>query len=241
MLKEASKILEIIMEFCHENLNMVIIAGVALGALIIIIFAIKFAKKEEVFDFEFDSEEFAEILEEVTRNLANIKGDNLELVCIEQPRSTLMIEVPKKIEIEKDDIVKSSKLNFKEGVKKKHVVSEVKRGTLSLEDIVEEIAEITGDGVKSVEIKIPGAEVKITYVDEGKESKRTKECGSDGAAIEEVEGARKLEDSDCEAASKEEEQGETLYTPKRFGPENMNVARSGKVYSEAELEEQIKD
>ena len=57
----------------------------------------------------------------------------------------------------------------------------------------------------------------------------------------ETEEVQKLDDSDSETVSKEEEQGETVYVPKKFGPNNMNVARSGKVYSEAELEEQIKD
>lgn len=203
MLKEASKILEIIMEFCRENLNMVIIAG---AALILVILLICIAKV-----FKEDEDEVSQVPE-----LKEVKSEEL------------------KLEHSKCDEVEAGES------KKAELKIESSKST-SLGAIAKELAELSGEGVKNVEIKIPGAEVKITYLDETKESKETEECERAETTIEETEEVQKLDDLDNESVSEDEMQDETVYVPKKFGPGNMNVARSGRVYSEAELEEQIKD
>lgn len=222
MLKEASKILEIIMEFCRENLNMVIIAGAALILVILLICIAKVFKEDE--DMACEVPKFEE---------SKIDEPKLGEPILEKPKTeeanneALKAEEPK---------VQDSK----EESKTAELKIESTKAT-SLGAIAKELAELSGEGVKNVEIKIPGAEVKITYLDDTKESEEIEECGSDETVTKETEEVQKLDDSDSETVSKEEEQGETVYVPKKFGPNNMNVARSGKVYSEAELEEQIKD
>ena len=222
MLKEASKILEIIMEFCRENLNMVIIAGAALILVILLICIAKVFKEDE--DMACEVPKFEE---------SKIDEPKLGEPILEKPKTeeanneALKAEEPK---------VQDSK----EESKTAELKIESTKST-SLGAIAKELAELSGEGVKNVEIKIPGAEVKITYLDDTKESEEIEECGSDETVAKETEEVQKLDDSDSETVSKGEEQGETVYVPKKFGPNNMNVARSGKVYSEAELEEQIKD
>ena len=222
MLKEASKIPEIIMEFCRENLNMVIIAGAALILVILLICIAKVFKEDE--DMACEVPKFEE---------SKIDEPKLGEPILEKPKTeeanneALKAEEPK---------VQDSK----EESKTAELKIESTKST-SLGAIAKELAELSGEGVKNVEIKIPGAEVKITYLDDTKESEEIEECGSDETVAKETEEVQKLDDSDSETVSKGEEQGETVYVPKKFGPNNMNVARSGKVYSEAELEEQIKD
>ena len=212
MLKEASKILEIIMEFCRENLNMVIIAGAALILVILLICIAKVFKEDE--DVACEVPKFEESKFDETK----LGEPKLEKAKAEEPKNEVSKEESKTVELK----IESTK-------------------STSLGAIAKELAELSGEGVKNVEIKIPGAEVKITYLDDTKESEEIKECGSDETVTKETEEVQKLDDSDSETVSKEEKQGETVYVPKKFGPNNMNVARSGKVYSEAELEEQIKD
>lgn len=213
MLKEASKILEIIMEFCRENLNMVIIAGAALILVILLICIAKVFKEDE--EVVCQAPNFEE---------AKTEEPKLEEVKTEEPK----IEPSKCNEAEIEES------------KKAEIKIESSKST-SLGAIAKELAELSGDGVKNVEIKIPGAEVKITYLDETKESKETEECERAETTIEETEEVQKPDDLDDEPVSEDEEKDETVYVPKKFGPGNMNVARSGRVYSEAELEEQIKD
>ena len=222
MLKEASKILEIIMEFCRENLNMVIIAGAALILVILLICIAKVFKEDE--DVACEVPKFEESKFDETK----LGEPKLEKAKAEEPKN----EASKAEELKAED--------SKEESKTVELKIESTKST-SLGAIAKELAELSGEGVKNVEIKIPGAEVKITYLDETKESEKTEECESAGTTTEETEDVQKLDDSYREAVSKEDEQGETDYVPKKFGPNNMNVARSGKVYSEAELEEQIKD
>ena len=222
MLKEASKILEIIMEFCRENLNMVIIAGAALILVILLICIAKVFKEDE------------EVVCEVPK-FEESKFDEPKLgkPILEKPKA----EEPKN-EASKAEELKAE--DSKEESKTVELKIESTKST-SLGAIAKELAELSGEGVKNVEIKIPGAEVKITYLDENEDSEKTEECRSDATTTEETEEVQKLDESDCEVVSEDEEQGEIAYVPKKFGPNNMNVARSGKVYSEAELEEQIKD
>ena len=223
MLKEASKIPEIIMEFCRENLNMVIIAG---AALILVILLICIAKV-----FKEDEDEVSQVPE--------FKEEKYEGIKLEKPKA----EEPKNEDANTEESEledsKCGKAEVEESKKAELKIESTK--ATSLGAIAKELAELSGEGVKNVEIKIPGAEVKITYLDDTKESEEIEECGSDETVTKETEEVQKLDDSDSETVSKEEEQGETVYVPKKFGPNNMNVARSGKVYSEAELEEQIKD
>ena len=116
----------------------------------------------------------------------------------------------------------------------------VSRNTSCIEDIIGGLANLSADGVKKVEIKIHGAEVKITYGDD-----RTLNVVEDeGVCKDETIGKNNYcKNAECEAQTSKftGERSVEAKTYRKFGPNNNNVARSGKVYSEEELEKQIID
>lgn len=114
----------------------------------------------------------------------------------------------------------------------------VSKNTSCIEYIVEGLAALSGDGVKEVGIKIPGAEVKITYCKEDAESEQILE----DQEIDEIIAEEDASGSGADNVTAEDDKTENQPKPrKKFGPDNMNVSRSGKVYTEEELELQIKD
>lgn len=114
----------------------------------------------------------------------------------------------------------------------------VSKNTSCIEYIVEGLASLSGDGVKEVGIKIPGAEVKITYCKEDAQSEKA----SKDQETDEMEADGDVSGSVADNAIVKDDKTEIQPKPrKKFGPDNMNVSRSGKVYSEEELELQIRD
>lgn len=274
MLKEAGKILNVIIEFCRDNLNMLMVAGVAIIVLILVISIVKSSKEDDDFDLDIDLDEFAEILKEIELKTMDLKAaegakeTGIHLVDVLQPPKTACVEVfqdePFNVEeceaeqpdeelyeevaVEADGItVEKTEQEIvpkNEGIiqdaddrlpeQKKHTL--VTTNTVSLGAIVEELAELSGEGVKKVEIKIPGAEVRITYVDEEKTledaplKEKPLDVQKDKVTIEKPYLA---DDNDAKE--------DTAPAIKKFGPENMNTTRSGRIFSEEELQKQIRD
>ena len=230
MMKEMEKIVSLIIEFYRNNfdkLDIWAIAGIALLVslfLIVITAVIKsfFAPKEEPKEegFEEPSAEPEEPIEETVKEPIEETVEALEEA---EPQIT--------------------------------------KNTSCLEDILGELVTIPTDGVKEIEIKIKGAEVKVTYANSeslqliSKELVAKKSNGEDKLPLElkDVEASEELEDGYCEESHLEEDESEGPQveeteedddkgkTISKFGPGNMNISKSGRVYSEAELEEQIKD
>lgn len=107
----------------------------------------------------------------------------------------------------------------------------------SLVKSMESAAGASGQKVASIELKIEKAQLTIRY--EGAEEQTisenlfTEESRKEDAAPCEMPAA----EPDAEEHEHEENTGRT----KRFGYDNMNTARSGRVYTEEELLNQIRD
>ena len=111
----------------------------------------------------------------------------------------------------------------------------------SLMKSVESASGAAGQKVESIELKIEKAQLTIRYAGGNTEAREV--------GFEEAVEAEKPEDEEAAAETAaaetpdqaEPEDAEEVVLPKRFGVENMNTARSGRVYTEEELLNQIRD
>lgn len=212
MIKEASKIAQLIVEFCRNNLDILMIGGVALIVLVIIISIVRSSRDGDDENLDFD--EFAKP----------------EAKAEEEPVSAK--QAPEKETEEKP-------------------ANPEKKNTPYIEGLLGELAGLSQDGIKELEIKIQGAEVKITYGNSGDsgDSGNLDEEANEELREELVEETsdETLDDEivDKEDDSQKEEVKQAVITSgkvyKKFGPENNNISKSGRIYTEEELEEQIRD
>lgn len=109
---------------------------------------------------------------------------------------------------------------------------------------VEEVSAAAGQKVESIELKIEKAKLTIRYA--GASEPGTEEEASEKMVLTETRagGKSELESDDFVQIVQEETDmpapAESV-KPKKFGVENMNMARSGRVYTEEELLNQIRD
>lgn len=101
----------------------------------------------------------------------------------------------------------------------------------------QEAGSISGQKVESIELRIEKAQLTIHYA--GSEKKEIlKESGeTDFGEKEQQPVPLETEAKDETAAGAAEQES----MPKKFGSDNMNRARSGRVYTEEELREKIKE
>lgn len=100
----------------------------------------------------------------------------------------------------------------------------------SLVKSMESAAGASGQKVESIELKIEKAQLTIRYAGDAEKTSE-KETAE---AEEEITAAAEVETEKTDFA-------ENSGRPKRFGFDNMNMARSGRVYTEEELLNQIRD
>ena len=131
----------------------------------------------------------------------------------------------------------------------------------SIESLLHEAAGLLKVGIEEVEIKIQGAQVKIKYskkrTDEQELSESNNECAG-GSEYKENTDNIIINDIDEETAAENidevtlhmnlEDKSEGMKGDSepaagriKFGPDNLNRSRSGKVFTEKELMETIKD
>ncbi len=110
----------------------------------------------------------------------------------------------------------------------------------SLVKSMESAAGSSGQKVESIELKIEKAQLTIRYAGDAEKTvtenlftEKTSE-NETAEAEEEIEAAAEVETETTDFA-------ENSGRPKRFGFDNMNTARSGRVYTEEELLNQIRD
>ena len=325
MIEETSKIVDLAVEFCRNNLDNLMVYGSLLAIFVIIISLVRVSRKKDSEDLEFDEvaykkelakesalelaeednekdalqevveevkadelkgsvrNEFAEVilpalLEKIIAE-EDAKDENVETIEVVEtmqpvefvdvilpPLTARIMACEESVEVvEADDLVIEDvvyelaqetteevvvKPPVEESVTAEPVIKEsfaqpaveqkVSRNTSCIEDIIGGLANLSADGVKKVEIKIHGAEVKITYGDD-----RTLNVVEDeGVCKEETIGKNDYcKNAECEAQTSKftGERSVEAKTYRKFGPNNNNVARSGKVYSEEELEKQIID
>ncbi len=256
MIKEASKMVDLAVEFCRNNLDILMIYGAVIGVFIILITIVVLAKGGDDEELDFDEiaynkkknkTESQEAPKEVTKVAKEVEFVSVALppltarVVIEEDEQAevpeveteevaeVPVEEPKVEEVREDLPVQ---IPVETSVKQP-----VSRNTSCLEEIIEGLANLSADGVKKVEIKIKGAEVKITYGDDETVSLKDEPCAEDLPL--EAECQDELEEVQEPVENKEEITEAKTY--KKFGPDNNNVTRSGRVYSEEELQKQIRD
>lgn len=301
MIKDASKIFEILTEFCRNNLDILMIGGV--GIIMLILFGsgvkcFKNKKKQDVEDISLpeqkddfktlDSEiglqenledavfaqddEYVSIMESFEK--LEIPDDVETLIekwkrLLEEEFSAGVVEDPEDRVVDivlpplTARIVEAQVLEVKEnegetpGTEQKEVF-EAKTALKSeresvvvvgktgeekattIESLVGDIATISGTSVKEVEIKVAGARVKITYLGADTEPDNKKDLLGVGDTYKEsvdfLESTDHAHRKQIDQINIPEER-----TAIKFGPDNVNIARSGRVYSLNELEQQIKD
>ena len=122
------------------------------------------------------------------------------------------------------------------------VIQETARGMVeSLVKSMESAAGASGQKVESIELKIEKAQLTIRYAGEGGEAVKT--ASEELPVSGDAGGTLAAEDAAAEPAdeSGKRDFAESAGRPKRFGLDNMNTARSGRVYTEEELLNQIRD
>ena len=247
MIKEASKIVDLAVEFCRNNLDNLMVYGSLIAIFIIIFSIVRVSRKGDDEDLDFDEVAYKKEKEDQGKQDVSVVDSKSEFVGVCLPPLTARIlayedsvdefEVPEADLVDEFEVPKADSEVKTEApaVGPQRVVS---KNTSCIEDIIEGLANLSADGVKKVEIKIQGAEVKITYgndevlnvvedtqVCDSKPVAETKPCDK-GEELGEVPDQKKIIEA-------------KIY--KKFGPDNNNVTRSGRVYSEEELEKQIRD
>lgn len=282
MIKEASKILQLIIEFCRDNLDILMIGGVAAIALILLVSGIKYFKDEDDDDedIEIDELELLEIVEQVKQmqeekeeKVEDEEAEEDEVEVVLPPLTARIMaedesaDEPAANELVEDEQADEEPLEFaneKQAAEKSLELpqEEPSKNTSTIENLVEEIANLSGTGVKEVEIKVPGAKVKITY-------SRGDDNAKNGETQDASEG-RNLDANTDDEPSVHSESGVTKAPNSadilggngnlngnlngitadgtggassviKFGPDNINMSRSGRIYSEEELQQQIRD
>ena len=203
MFNDINNIINLIIEFCRDNVKVLMIGGIALIVIIIVVSILK--------GYDDDDEEDAVIDE-----------------------NAVVEPVPPSVEPSEQELPMES----------------FPRETHPIGDIIGEIANLPTQGMKELEIKIPGAELKITYSGDCKGESLQEETSLNNLELfDDVNGEGQDENfcsqeevpediSKDQVTDSKSREGKTYI---KFGPNNNNVSKSGKVYTEKELEEQIKD
>ena len=110
----------------------------------------------------------------------------------------------------------------------------------SLVKSVESAAGASGQKVESIELKIEKAQLTIRYAGDA-EKTVTEDLFAEKTSEKETAEAEEEITAAAEVETEKTDFAENSGRPKRFGFDNMNTARSGRVYTEEELLNQIRD
>ena len=110
----------------------------------------------------------------------------------------------------------------------------------SLVKSVESAAGASGQKVESIELKIEKAQLTIRYAGDA-EKTVTEDLFTEKTSEKETAEAEEEITAAAEVETEKTDFAENSGRPKRFGFDNMNMARSGRVYTEEELLNQIRD
>lgn len=212
MFNDVNNIINLIIEFCRDNVKVLMIGGIALIVVIIVISILK------GYDDDEDDDDYEDY-------------DDDDVVIDE---NAVVEPVPPSVEPSEQELPRES----------------FPRETHPIGDIIGEIANLPTQGMKELEIKIPGAELKITYSSDCKGESLREEISPNNLELLDDVNSEDQDESLCSQEEVPEDISKDQVTDSKpregktyikFGPNNNNVSKSGKVYTEKELEEQIKD
>lgn len=238
MLESIRQFYDIAVDFCREQSEILMIGGAALVVLIILIAVIRHCTRGRRGgdDLEFDEQ----------RYLDELLGARAE----------------KKEKAESAE--KAEKTEKPENTEKAAGAESqpYKKNIILPDELLEEISRASAQNLQEVQIKIQSAELRIRYAgyrDRDGESAQVHEevFHFDKTSEPADEQAKPAETADAQtepAETKSESESEILQEklqPQqiaraerpavKFGPDNLNTARDGRIYTEEELEKQIRD
>ena len=204
--------------YCEENWVAVLaFAGVALVLLLSVVL-ISAAKRE-------DRKTLQEQNEQETGAEEILPGAEPEPEAAEEPEQEL--EPEPEVQVQEPDETRE--------------LQEAAMGMVdSLVKSVESAAGASGQKVESIELKIEKAQLTIRYAGDA-EKTVTEDLFVEKTSEKETAEAEEEITAAAEVETEKTDFAENSGRPKRFGFDNMNTARSGRVYTEEELLNQIRD
>ena len=242
MLESIRQFYDIAVDFCREQSEILMIGGAALVVLIILIAVIRHCTRGR-------------------------RGDNLEFDEQRYRDELLGARAEKKEEAENTETLQNSQSAQSA---EKAESQPYKKNIILPEELLEEIARASVQNLQEVQIRIQSAELRIRYAgyrDRDGESEEvheevlhfdktpepaTEAKGAAGAepAVEAAEAQAEPAETQSESENESAILQEKLQPQKitqterpvaKFGPDNLNIARDGRIYTEEELEKQIRD
>ena len=246
MLESIRQFYDIAVDFCREHSEILMIGGAALVVLIILIAVIRHCTRGRRGgdDLEFDEQRYLD-----------------ELLGARAEKKEKAESAEKAEKTEKPENTEKAAGAESQPYKKNIILPE---------ELLEEIARASVQNLQEVQIRIQSAELRIRYAgyrDRDGESEEVHEevlhfdktpepaaeaKGAAGAepAVEaaeaQAEPAETQSESENESAILQEKLqpqqiAQTERPVAKFGPDNLNIARDGRIYTEEELEKQIRD
>ncbi len=213
-----------IWEYCQEHW-MVVAAGAAVVLILLVSFILVLAAKRDDNE-EVDVPETSDLPEDT--DVPPAEPDRTQEASDDAPAEPNLIPEP--------ETASETALETPAGVPAGCAQGVVEQ----LMKSVEAASGASGQKVESIELKIEKARLTIRYAGAPEEEEQAEEmlqaeCGCGGEILQAEDFAEKVE-AETEAAEEKES-----VQPKKFGVENMNRARSGRVFTEEELLNQIRD
>lgn len=240
MLESLRQLYDNIVDFCREQSDAMMIGGAVLVVLIILIAVVRYflkqdnSKQEADEALEFDEKQY----------LDKLLGAEAEKESQEEAQTKTQEEVQTETQI-KENLTEKKEYPYKKNI-------------IFPDELIDEITKASAQNLQEIEIKIQSAELRIRYAgyqDKGEVQEEVKhfDSAADSADKEkEQDGDAEAVETESSAASEETEEilkqkiepamiAEESIKHIKFGPENFNIDRNGKAYTEEELEKQIRD
>ena len=240
MLESLRQLYDNIVDFCREQSDAMMIGGAVLVVLIILIAVVRYflkqdnSKQEADESLEFDEKQY----------LDKLLGAEAEKEAQEEAQTKTQEEVQTETQI-KENLTEKKEYPYKKNI-------------IFPDELIDEITKASAQNLQEIEIKIQSAELRIRYAgyqDKGEVQEEVKhfDSAADSADKEkDQDGDAEAVETESSAASEETEEilkqkiepamiAEESIKHIKFGPENFNIDRNGKAYTEEELEKQIRD
>ena len=239
MAESLNEIIDIITGFCREHASVLMIAGAVVVVLIILIAAICGARRGK-----------KRAAESAANAAAPVISDDPAQQTSEQPKPPAVPHMPEQPEPpavtqtpEQPEPVRPPK---QPQPADQH---DAKKGRI--ENLLRDLQSFGGGGLEEVEIKIQGAEVRLRYAGNDTKVIRYETLAEKEKDMPAGENAADRPDQkmsrggtyDPDGGEKEGIAGEDFPRDKirKFGPDNINRTRSGRVFTEEELTGKIRD